>query len=77
MRIDQPPEQGSVEVRIFRHGALIDREVCESVEEASDVVDAWAQAGADIECEVDDLSYDHHQGEIEEPELPLSVEEEH
>lgn len=38
------------------------------VEEAATMVEAWAEIDG-VECEVDDLSFRHHAGDILEPEL--------
>lgn len=62
--------RGPVEVRVFRAGKLLHTEQCESYEQASAVVDQWLSEGNDVEYEIDDLSYHHHPGEIEEPEIP-------
>lgn len=50
----------TIEVRVFRHGELVRRELCE--------LDG-------VTCEVDDLSVRHQQGEILEPE-PAELREE-
>ena len=67
-------EAPTIEVRVFRHGELIHRELCESEEEASIVIDAWAELDG-VTCEVDDLSVHHQPGEILEPE-PAELREE-
>ncbi len=65
---EQRDEVPTIEVRVFRHGDLVHRELCESEEQASLVVDEWAEQEG-IECEVDDLSVRHRPGDILEPEL--------
>jgi hypothetical protein len=60
-------ETPTIEVRVFRHGELVRRELCESEEQASTVIDAWAELDG-VTCEVDDLSVRHQQGQILEPE---------
>jgi hypothetical protein len=60
-------ETPTVEVRVFRHGELIHRELCESEEQAAVVIDKWSESDG-IECEVDDLSVHHRPGQILEPE---------
>jgi hypothetical protein len=65
------PEYGTetpnVEVRVYRHGHLVARELCEDGDRVADVLDAWAELDG-VECEVDDLSTRHHPGDILEPE---------
>ncbi len=61
---DEPP---TIEVRVFRHGELVHTELCESEEQASLVIDEWAELDG-VECEVDDLSVHHDPGQIMEPE---------
>jgi hypothetical protein len=48
-------EAGAIEVRGYREGTMVYRQLCESAEEAAAVVDAWEQLDG-VECEVDDLS---------------------
>jgi hypothetical protein len=59
-------EAPTVEVRVYRDGTLIHRELCESTETAADVVELWSEV-EHVECVVDDLSVHHRQGEILEP----------
>ena len=55
-----------MEVVVFQHGHEVARELCESAEEASLIVDWWSdQEGA--QCQVDDLSIDHRPDDILEP----------
>jgi hypothetical protein len=61
-------EAPTVEVRVFRHGALIHDEVVESEEQAALVVEEWTELDG-VTCEVDDLSVRHRAGQILEPEL--------
>lgn len=61
-------ESPTVEVRVFRFGELVHRQLCESEEEAAAVVDRWMELQG-VECEVDDLSTHHRPGEILEPEV--------
>ena len=56
-------ETPSVEVRVFRHGALVHREWCETEEQASFVVGRWSELEG-VECEVDDLTVRHRPDEI-------------
>lgn len=48
-------ETPTVEVRVWLHGELVHRELCESTAIASDVVAKWSETEG-IECEVVDLS---------------------
>jgi hypothetical protein len=74
--LSQRDEAPTVEVRVFRHGALVHRELVESEEQAAVVVDEWAELDG-VQCEVDDLSIRHHPGEILEPELVTTPDEDH
>lgn len=71
---EERDEAPTIEVRVFRHGELVHQELCESEEQASLVVDEWAELDG-VECEVDDLSVHHQPGEILEPE-PAELREE-
>ena len=64
---DERNEVPTLEVRVFRHGELVHRELCESEEQASLVIDRWSELDG-VECEVDDLSVRHRPGEILGPE---------
>jgi hypothetical protein len=59
-------EAPTVEVRVYRDGTMIHRELCESTEAAADVVELWSEAEG-VECVVDDLSVEHAAGQILEP----------
>jgi flavodoxin len=72
--VEERDEAPTIEVRVFRHGELVHRELCESEEQASLVIDEWAELDG-VECEVDDLSVRHRPGEIMEPE-PAEVRDE-
>jgi hypothetical protein len=67
-------ETPTIEVRVWRAGALIHRELCESEEQAAFVVEAWSEQEG-TECEVDDLTVHHRPGDIAEPQ-PGEVSEE-
>ncbi len=62
-------ETPTIEVRVYRQGQLVARELCESEEEATVVVEAWSEIEG-VECEVDDLSIRHRPGDVLEPEPP-------
>jgi len=64
--LEETADSPSVEVRIWRNGELIQRELAESAEAAQDIVDAWSEIEG-VECEVDDLSVTHRADEILEP----------
>ncbi len=63
---DRTPEAVSLEVRAYRHGKLVHRELCESEDAAALAVDAWSDF-EDVECRVVDLTgpdqQDHPDGE--------------
>lgn len=69
-------EAPSIEVRVYRDGALLSRELCESEDAASLIVDTWAEVEG-VMCEVDDLSGSHHPDEILEPPLTMGQEEDY
>ena len=62
-----PASTPSIEVRVFRHGELIERHLCESDEEAAVLVEQWSEV-EDVNCFVDDLSFHHRVGDVLEPE---------
>lgn len=57
----------SIEVRVFRHGELIERQLCESDEEAAELVEQWSEL-EDVTCLVDDLTFHHMPDDVLEPE---------
>jgi hypothetical protein len=67
LAVDERDEVPVVEVRVFRHGALVHRELCESEDRAALVVDEWSELDG-VRCEVDDLSIRHEPGQVLEPE---------
>jgi hypothetical protein len=67
---EERDEALTVEVRVFRHGELIHTELCESEDQASVVVDEWAEVDG-ARCEVEDLSGHNHSGQESEPDEPL------
>lgn len=56
----------TVEVRVYRWGRLVHRQLCETVDDAGAVVEFWSELEG-VECEVDDLSASHGPGDILEP----------
>lgn len=71
-----PGNTPGTEVRVFRHGELVERVLCESEEEAAVVLDKWAEMD-DVTCLVDDLSFHHKPGDVLEPEPPEPTDEEY
>jgi hypothetical protein len=49
------PGPPTVAVRVFRRGAALLSEWCDSVEDAADAVERWSQL-RDVHCEVEDLA---------------------
>jgi hypothetical protein len=49
----------TLEMRVYRHGVLVHRELCESEAEAAALAEAWEEEPG-TECEVDDLSAPRH-----------------
>jgi hypothetical protein len=70
-----PWDTPRIEVRVYRHGDLIQRELCDTEEEATRVVDTWAEMD-DVTCEVDDLTTRHQPGDVLEPEPAVLSDEE-
>lgn len=66
----------TIEVRVYRDAELIQRELCESEEEAARVLESWSELD-DVTCEVDDLSYHHRPGDVLEPQPPEPVDEDY
>ena len=66
-RLETGWETPTIEVRAFRHGELLLRELCESEAEADRMVELWSELD-DVTCQVDDLSYHHRPGGVLEPE---------
>lgn len=64
-----------IEVRVHQDGRLLQRQLCESEEDAAVVVDEWSEL-AGVTCGVDDLSVRHRQGDILEPEPADLIEDE-
>jgi hypothetical protein len=62
----------TVEVRVFRHGALAERVLCESEDQAALVIEHWSELDG-VRCEVDDLTFRHVPGDVLEPEPSYSA----
>lgn len=61
----------TIEVRIYRHDKLLIRELCESEEEATAVVEQWSDVD-NVHVLVDDLSTHHGPEDILAPDEPLT-----
>lgn len=66
----------SIEVRVFRDGDLIERQLCESDEEAAEVVEKWSEV-EDVTCLVDDMSFHHTPNDVLEPEPSAPADEDY
>ncbi|MBE1494024.1 hypothetical protein H4696_001124 [Amycolatopsis lexingtonensis] len=64
-----------IEVRVYQDGRLLQRQLCESEEDAAATVDEWSELEG-VTCEVDDLAVRHRQGDILEPEPADLIEDE-
>jgi hypothetical protein len=56
----------TIEVTVFRHGVVIERELCESERDARAAVARWSEIEG-VTCQVDDLAVAHREGQILEP----------
>jgi hypothetical protein len=70
-----PWDTPRIEVRVYRHGELVQRELCDSEEDANSVVETWSEFD-DVICEVDDLTVRHGPEDVLAPEPALPVDEE-
>lgn len=59
-------EAAVVKVTIYRHGEVIQVELCESADEAADLVASWEETRG-VECEVEDLSATVHDSSASDP----------
>lgn len=66
MRDDVPDTAPTVEVKVFRDGKLVHRELCESESDAAAAVEQWKEVEG-AEFEVDDLAVHHGPTDILEP----------
>ena len=67
----------TIEVRVYRHDQLLLRELCESEDEVSAVVEQWSDVG-NVSVVVDDLSAHHRPEDILAPEeLPVAGDEDY
>jgi hypothetical protein len=67
-------ETPSVEVIVYRHGAIVHRELCESEEAAAGVVEHWDELDG-VHCVVEDLASKHRPGQILEPNADFFADE--
>lgn len=70
-----PWDTPRIEVRVYRHGELVQRELCDSEEEAARVVDGWSEHPG-VTCEVDDLTLRHGPEDVLAPDPALIEEDE-
>jgi hypothetical protein len=56
----------SIEVTVYRDGAVIHRELCETDAEASEVAEEWSELD-NVECQIDDLTVRHQPTDVLEP----------
>jgi hypothetical protein len=66
----------TIEVVVYQRGEEIHRELCESEEAASGVVDQWNELDG-VECAVDDLSVRHTPTDILDPAPDEPLEDEY
>lgn len=60
-------ELGTIEVRAYREGRVVHRQLCETADEATAIVEAWEEQEG-VECEVTDLS---HTLQVDDDIVPL------
>lgn len=61
----------SIEVRVYRDGDLVQRELCDTEVDAAAVVDAWSEVEG-VVCQVDDLGNGSASADLLDP-LPWEV----
>jgi hypothetical protein len=66
MRDDAPDTAPTVEVKVYRDGKLVHRELCESESDAAATVEQWNEVEG-AEFEIDDLAVHHRPTDILEP----------
>jgi hypothetical protein len=72
-----PPDRApAVEVTVYRDGAVIHRELCETDVDAEAVVEQWKEVDG-TEIQVDDLSVHHRPTDILEPTESVVDERDH
>jgi hypothetical protein len=68
IRGSDPASTPTVELRVYRDGVLLLKELCDSEEDASEAAHRWSELPG-VYCEVDDLSAEHRDVGAFEPEL--------
>lgn len=71
-----PEQSPTVEVRVFRDGAMVATELCDSEEEAAAVVERWSEV-AGVTTEVDDLAVRHRPEDVLAPQPAEPVDEDY
>jgi hypothetical protein len=64
-----PDELGTtptIEVTVYRDGALVHRQLCETESEAGEIAEQWSEL-ENVECQIDDLSVQHQPTDVLEP----------
>jgi hypothetical protein len=66
---------GAVEVRVYRHGEQVHRELCESAEHAQAFIDEWPEEQvSDLRFDVDDLTVRHAGTDVLDPDPEEPIE---
>ena len=73
---NQAVETPCVEVRVYRHDELVLTELCESEEEAAQVMSQWSEHEG-VRCEVDDLTPKNGLLDSSEPRSAVAGDEEY
>jgi hypothetical protein len=60
-------ETPTVEVRVYEHGTLVEQVLCESLDDAADVVATWEEHEG-FTCEVEELAEHHAPNDVLAPE---------
>jgi hypothetical protein len=60
-------ETPTVEVRVYERGTLVERILCESLDDAADIVATWEEREG-FTCEVEDLAEHHAPNDVLAPE---------
>ena len=60
-------ETPALRVNVYEHGRLVTRVLCESADEAADVVALWEDAEG-VVCELEDLAARHGASDVRAPE---------
>jgi len=60
-------ETPALRVNVYQHGELVAQVLCESADDAADVVAQW-EDGDGVECELEDLAARHRASDVLAPE---------